>query len=85
MAYPVGKLSFRNAALKTLIEEAKPLRIKSITQKILKKGQVKSTGKTPHNTISAALNRIIKEKNGIYKGIKLSKTKNSFYTATKIK
>lgn len=45
----------------------------------------KSTGKTPHNTISAALNRIIKEKNGIYRGIKLSKNKSSFYTAIKIK
>lgn len=45
----------------------------------------KSIGKTPHNTISAALNRIIKEKNGIYRGIKLSKNKSSFYTAIEIR
>lgn len=73
MAYPLGKMSFRNAALKILEETKRPMYVSEISAEVFKRRLIKSEGKTPINTLSALLNRLIKQHDGAYKDKRLIK------------
>ena len=57
-----GKLSGINAAYEVLREAGEPLNIKQIMEQIIARNLAKLNGKTPHSTISAALQMEIKRK-----------------------
>lgn len=83
MANPLGKMSLRNAALKILEEKSKPMRESEIIAEVFKRDLIKSKGKTPINTLSALLNRLVKN-GGVYKGkILVKKGKGLFLVKTK--
>ena len=57
-----GKLSGINAAFIVLKDAGEPLNIKQIMEQIIARNLAKLNGKTPHSTISAALQMEIKRK-----------------------
>lgn len=52
-----GGCDFISAAITVLTKESRPLSLQEITEKILSQGLVASQGKTPQNTLSAAIVR----------------------------
>lgn len=54
--------TFRLEAIKILKKSKKPLRIKEITEEILKRGNVRTKGSTPNATLNVILNKEIKKK-----------------------
>jgi hypothetical protein len=73
MPRPLGKYSFIDAAIEILRKEGKPMKSKEIIDKALKLGLIKTYGKTPDQTLTAILNRLIKDDKA-YKGYKIIKT-----------
>lgn len=72
MPEPLGKYSFIDAAIMILKQEGRAMKTREIVGKALKIGLIKTYGKTPDNTLTATLNRIVKE-GGDYKGHKIIK------------
>lgn len=85
MSFPLGKLSFRNGALKILAEKNDPLYVSEIIKSLIDRKLIKTNGKTPAGTLSAALNKLIKEDYGIYKNYKLVKIKKGLFKASYLK
>ena len=56
------KLSGINAAYKILVEEARPMKVKEITELAMQRGYCDLPGATPSATISSAIQREIKAK-----------------------
>lgn len=82
MSYPLGKISFRNAAIKILVEKKEPMKAKAILLEALKRNLIKTRGKTPVNTLTAQLNELTKS-GGAYKEFKMSKIKEGNFYAVK--
>ena len=59
---PKGKLSGLEAAAKVLAEAGEPLNCQAIVERALEKGYWQTAGKTPANTLYAAIAREIKTK-----------------------
>ena len=69
-------LTFKGAAYKVLLSEKRPLRIDDITRIALKKGLLRTAGKTPDATMGAQLYTDIKTKKG--KSVFAQLAKNRF-------
>lgn len=69
------EFSFKNAALKVLREKNKPLSFYEITDIALKKGYLKTTGKTPERSMGAQLYTDIKKKGNKSLFVQLGKNK----------
>ena len=67
------KLSGINAAYKILVEEARPMKVKEITELAIERGYCNLPGATPSATISSAIQREIKAKQETSRFIKIDK------------
>ncbi len=67
------KMSGLNAAYKILVEEARPMKVKEITELAIERGYCDLPGATPSATISSAIQREIKAKQEISRFIKIDK------------
>jgi len=72
MPKPLGRYSFIDAALKILKKEGRPMRAREIIDEALKLGLIRTHGRTPDQTLTAILNRLIKE-DKVYKSYKITK------------
>ncbi len=73
-AKPDGeKLSGLNAAYKILVEEARPMKVKEITELAMQRGYCDLPGATPSATISSAIQREIKAKQEASRFVKTDK------------
>lgn len=54
--------SFKSEAIEVLKESKKPFHIKELTEKILKRGNIKTKGNTPESTLYSVINEDIKKK-----------------------
>ena len=59
---PLGDMSALTAAHRVLVEEARPMRVREITNTVLERGYCKLNGKTPHCTINGGMQKEIKTK-----------------------
>ncbi len=67
------KLSGLNAAYKILVEEARPMKVKEITELAIQRGYCDLPGATPSATISSAIQREIKVKQEASRFVKIDK------------
>ncbi|HBT75737.1 MAG TPA: hypothetical protein DEB39_02165, partial [Planctomycetaceae bacterium] len=67
------KLSGLNAAYKILVEEARPMKVKEITELAMQRGYCDLPGATPSATISSAIQREIKAKQEASRFVKTDK------------
>lgn len=79
MPKPLGKYSFIDAAIMILEKEKKPMKTKGIIDRALRLGLIKTHGRTPDQTLTGILNRLVKE-NKIYKGYKIIKVRQGIFS-----
>ncbi|HBT76026.1 MAG TPA: hypothetical protein DEB39_03675 [Planctomycetaceae bacterium] len=70
---PGDKMSGINAAYKILVEEARPMKVKEITELAMQRGYCDLPGATPSATISSAIQREIKTKQETSRFVKTDK------------